>query len=359
MNRSPCRGTDLYGARRYDRAMQDGDLRRLGEFGWIELLRRSAGEPRGWLRGIGDDAAVLRPRRGCDLVATVDALVEDVHFRWSTTDARSLGHKALAVNLSDLAAMGARPLGFLLSLTVPGGAASERLRALTRGLLEAARAARCPLVGGDTTAGPAWMLSITALGEVRRGRALLRSGARVGDRILVTGELGGAALGLALLEAGRGRSAGARAHVRRQLRPAARLDAAARLGRSGFVTAAIDLSDGLAQDLGHVLRASRVGAVVDVDRVPLARGLGALCARHGLDPLELALAGGEDYELLFCVSPRAPAPAVLARRLECPVSEIGVIAPGRGLRLTQGGAPFARLLRGFDHFKPSRRRSDK
>jgi thiamine-monophosphate kinase len=339
--------------------MQDWDLRRAGEFGLIELLRRGAGEPRGWLRGIGDDAAVLRPRRGRDLVTSVDALVEDVHFRWSTTDARSLGHKALAVNLSDLAAMGARPLGFLLSLTVPGDAGAEQLRGLSRGLLDAARAAECPLVGGDTTAGPVWMLSITALGEVRRGRALLRSGARAGDRILVTGELGGAALGLALLESGRARSAAARAHVRRQLRPVARLDAAARLAASRFVTAAIDVSDGLVQDLGHVLRASGVGGVVDVDRVPLARGLGALCARQGLDPLELALAGGEDYELLFCVSPRAPAPDVLARRLACRVSEIGVIAPGRGLRMMQGRARFQRPLRGFDHFKPSRPRSDK
>ncbi len=339
--------------------MTDWDLRRLGEFGLIERLRRGAGEPRGWQRGIGDDAAVLRPRAGCDLVTTVDALVEDVHFRWSTTDARSLGHKALAVNLSDIAAMGARPRGFLLSLCLPADAKAEQLRGLARGLFAEARAASCPLVGGDTTAGPVWTLSITALGEVRRGGALLRSGARPGDRILVTGELGGAALGLELLESGRGRSRDARAHVRRQLRPVARLRAGARLGASGFVSAAIDVSDGLVQDLGHVLRASGVGAVVDVERLPLPRGLRALCARRGLDPLELALAGGEDYELLFCVSPRAPAPDVLARRLECRVTEIGVIAPGRALRLTHGDEAFPRLLRGFDHFKPSRRRSEK
>jgi thiamine-monophosphate kinase len=108
-----------------------------------------------------------------------------------------------------------------------------------------------------------------------------------------------------------------------------------------------------------VLEASGVGAVVDVERIPLARGLRALCARHGLDPLQLALAGGEDYELLFCVSSRAPSPDLLARRLECRVSEIGVVAPGGGLRLMQGNALFPRLLRGFDHFKPSRRPSDK
>jgi thiamine-monophosphate kinase len=335
------------------------DLRRGGEFGLIDVLRRGAGVARGWRLGIGDDAAVLHPRRGHDLVTSVDALVEDVHFRWSTTDARSLGRKALAVNLSDIAAMGARPLGFLLSLTLPRDARPAQLRGLAAGLFAEARAVGCPLVGGDTTSGPVWMLSITAFGEVRSGRALRRDGARVGDRICVTGQLGGAALGFALLEAGRGKRAESRAWVRRQLRPVARLRAGARLSASPFAHAAIDVSDGLAQDLGHVLRASGVGAVVDVARLPMPRGLREAAAGRGHDPLELALAGGEDYELLFCVSSRAPAPDVLARRLECRVTEIGVVVPGRELRLVHEGAPLSRASRGFDHFKTSQRRSDK
>ena len=227
------------------------DLSTLGEFGLIGAIRRRArNDSRDWLRGIGDDAAILRPRAGNDLVVTSDALVEGVHFRWSTTDERSLAAKALAVNLSDLGAMGARPLGFLLNLALPGAAPPARLEGFVAGLLAEARRTKCPLVGGDTVAGPVWMISIAALGEVRRGRALLRSGARRGDRVLVTGYLGGSALGLRLLESTRSDLPEAHPFVRRQIRPRPPHEVGARLARTGLVTAAIDLSDGLVQDLG-------------------------------------------------------------------------------------------------------------
>ncbi|MEE9281353.1 MAG: thiamine-phosphate kinase [Myxococcota bacterium] len=335
------------------------DLEALGEFGLIGTLRRRAREPGGaWIRAIGDDAAVLRPPRGKDLVWTVDALVEDVHFRWDTTDARSLGHKALAVNLSDLNAMGADPLGFLLTLAVPGGTEPARLDGFLRGLLAEARTHGCPLVGGDTVSAPLWSLSLSAVGSVPRGRALRRGGARAGDRVMVTGSLGGAALGLELLEAGRGSEPGERAFARRQLRPRPPLQVGPRLARAGLATAAVDLSDGLQRDLGHILEESGLGGELWLDALPLPRGLVEKSAELGLDPDWLAVAGGEDYELLFAVGSSAPRAGVLARRLGCRVTEVGVLRRGRGLRLTRAGAGVQGALSGYEHFKTPGKRSE-
>lgn len=325
-----------------------------GEFGLIGAIRRAArgAGGAGWRVGIGDDAAILRAPAGRELVATVDALIEDVHFRWSTTDARSLGHKTLAVNLSDLGAMGARPAGCLLVLGVPRGERGPRLAGFFGGLLGLARASRCPLVGGDTVSAPVWTLSLTALGTVARGRALLRSGARPGDRIFVTGALGAAALGLALLEAGRGARAASRAFARRQLAPDPPWRLGAALAARRDVTAAIDVSDGLLQDLGHVARESGVAAEVELERVPRARGLDAGARALGLDPDRLVLAGGEDYELLFCARPSAPSAAALSRRYGVRVSEIGSVRRGRGVRLLARGIPQQIPGHGWDHFKP-------
>ncbi len=336
------------------------DLRTLGELGLTEALRRRARQARGvWLLGIGDDAAVLRPRAGYDLVLTTDTLVENVHFRWSTTDARSLGRKLLAVNLSDLGAMGARPLGFLLDLALPPDASAAAIDGMLRGLLTQAHAARCPLVGGDSVKGPAWVLSVTALGEVPSGSALRRAGARPGERLLVTGTLGGAALGLALLERGQASTRGARPFVRRQLCPRPPFEAGARLRRTRFATAAIDLSDGLAGDLAHLMRASGVAADVHLERLPLPRGMHMQCKRLGLRAEELALHGGEDYELLFCVGSQAPSAGVFTRRLGCRVTELGVIRAGRGARYLRDGSAVPVAARGFDHFKPVSSSSEK
>jgi thiamine-monophosphate kinase len=337
------------------------DLGQLGELGLIEAVRRRARGARaaGWLEGIGDDAAVLRPRAGCDLVATSDALVEDVHFRWRTTDAVSLGRKALAVNLSDLGAMGARPLGFLLAWGLPESARPDALDGVLAGLLAQARAARCPLVGGDTVRAPVWMLTITALGEVPRGRALLRSAARPGDRILVSGDLGGSALGFHALESGAAERPELAPFAARHLRPAPPWRSGPLLARTRQVHAAIDLSDGLLRDLGHVASASGVRLRVDVDRLPLARGLRSAAAGLGLDPVSLALAGGEDYQLALCVAARAPATSVLARRARCRLTEIGVVERGRGLIFERAGARFEPASHPFEHFKPVSDRSEK
>jgi thiamine-monophosphate kinase len=338
------------------------DLEALGEFGLIEAIRRRAGSVRRpWLLGIGDDAALLRPRAGTDLAWTHDALIEAVHFRWDTTDAASLGRKALAVNLSDLGASGARPLGFLLSLGLPQQARPAQIDGFLGGLLAEARAADCPLVGGDTVAAPVWTLGISAVGELARGRALRRGGARAGDRLLVTGTLGGAALGLALLESGAGGLPGAAAFVRRQQRPRPPWRAGPLLARRGPVsaTAAIDLSDGLAADLGQLARASGLAAEVWVERLPRARGYAALCHGRGQDPEALALSGGEDYELLFSVASSAPAAGVFQKRLGCRTTEIGVLRSGRGVRWLRHGVRLPDPAGGFEHFKTSRAPSDK
>ena len=329
------------------------DLAAIGELGLIGAIRRRAGSRGGaWRVAIGDDAAVLRPRPGTDVVATTDALVEGVHFRFETTDARSLGHKALAVNLSDLGAMGARPTGCLLALALPPAADPRKIEGVVAGLLAEARAAGCPLVGGDTVASPAWTLVVTAFGEVPAGRALGRGGARPGDRVLVTGELGGSAMGLRLLQGAAPATPRNRALVRRHRRPRPPYAVGPRLARRSFVTAAIDLSDGLSRDAGHVARESGVRLDVHLARLPLARGLRAAARELGLDPLALALHGGEDYELLFCVRPGAPSAAALGRQLGVRLTEVGGVARGRGVR-TLAASGEARVVRGqgFDHFK--------
>ena len=329
------------------------DLRSLGEFGLIEAIRRRARvDRRVWRLGIGDDAAVLRARPREELVFTTDALVEDVHFRWRTSDARSLGGKSLAVNLSDIAAMGAKPLGCLLTLGVPESVAPDRLTGFIDGLLRRARASHCPLVGGDTVRAPLWLISVAVVGAVSSGRALTRSGARAGDRLFVTGELGGAAAGLALLEGPGAATPAERRLARRQLCPDPPVAAGPVLANARLARAAIDVSDGLAQDLGHVARESGLSAHVAVERVPLARGLATAAAKLGLDPLALALAGGEDYELLFSAPRNAPSAEEYTRRLGCRVTEIGVLARGRGVHFTRAGRRYEPATAGFQHFKP-------
>lgn len=305
-------------------------LRDLGEFGLIERIERAASR-RGavggaWVLGIGDDAAVLRPRRGEDLVVTTDALVEDVHFRWRNQSARAVGRRALAVNLSDLAAMGARPLGCTLSLVAPPSFRVRTLDAVVGGLLDEARVHGCPLVGGNVAAGRELSLGLTALGAVARGRALTRRGTRGGDRILVTGVLGAAAL-----ERARAERAGGR--IRRVPEP--RLRAGRALARMPGVGGVIDVSDGLHADLAHLLAGAALEAQLEPDRIPRPRGFGVGCARLGLDPDEL-LAAGEDYELLFTLRRRTPSVAQLSRRLGVPVSEIGRVVRAAGGRRPTG-----------------------
>lgn len=313
----------------------------LGEFALIDRVRRIAGEaPPGRVPlGIGDDAALVRVRPGEDVVVTTDAFVEGVHFRFATHAPAGIGRRALAATLSDLAAMGARPLCCVLAFAAPPALPLRAADGIARGLAAGARAWDSPLAGGNVTRASETSLALTALGAVRRGRALRRDAGRPGDGLFVTGVLGTAALARVRAE----REGGP---VRRIPEP--RLAAGRALARLPDRGACIDVSDGLAADLAHLARASGVGAEIDPDLLPLARGLRRAGGRLGLDPLDLALYGGEDYELLFSARGRHADARRLARRLGVPVTRIGRLTRRRGLRDARAGGRLA--ARGWRHF---------
>lgn len=328
-------------------------VRELGEFGLLDALGVAGGRlPAGWL-GPGDDAAVLPPP-GLPLLFTSDLLAEGVHFRRSTTSPRDLGWKALAVNVSDVAAMGGRPLGWTVSLACPGDLDEVWLQELYAGFREASEAFGCPLVGGDTSGAPLVFLSVALLGVAPAAGAVRRDGARTGDDLYVSGALGESALGLHLLERGADAGTPARAAlVRRHRRPAPRCALGAALGAAGLASALIDVSDGLVQDLGHVLRRSGAGALLDADALPLSAALRQVAGELGLDAAALALGGGEDYELLFAASPeRAAEVEAAAAATGTPVARVGRVDAEPGLRLVRGGAPWAGpAASGWDHFR--------
>lgn len=315
----------------------------LGEF---DLIDRFFTRPaRRAVRGVGDDCAVLAPTPGHHWAVSTDALVEGRHFL-STVAPEALGHKALAVNLSDLAACGATPVAFTLALTLPR-VDEDFLSGFSTGLFALAEAHGIELVGGDTTAGPL-NVCITVMGEVPAGQALLRSGARAGDALWVSGRLGDARLALEVFRGTVALPGEAFAVVRVAMeRPQPRVA----LGQAlrGLATAAIDLSDGLAGDLGHVLRASRVGCTLDVDAVPRSEVLAA-CAPHWQHTC--VLTGGDDYELLFA-APDGADDAVRAAGAAAgvAVTRIGRLEAEPGLRLVDAaGRPVAMPGRSFDHF---------
>lgn len=337
-----------------------------GEFVWIEALRRrvaagaaatvgeaehrpcvrterAAGKPeapdvvRGTVRvGIGDDAAVLSVPEGHELLLTTDLLVEGVHFERAGLRPESLGWKALAVSVSDIAAMGGRSAHAVVSVALRDGESDAFADGLLAGLLECAARYGVAIVGGDTTASPGPVVVNVALtGFVPAGRAVLRSGARPGDLLCVTGALGGSILG-------------------RHLRVVPRQDEALLLVQGCEVHAMIDLSDGLSSDLGHLLDESRVGAEIWDDRIPVHDDARALAARDGRPALDHALDDGEDYELLFAVEEG------VARRLAgeglggTRVTPVGrVVPPGRYVRLPHEGSDAARPVerRGYDAFR--------
>jgi thiamine-monophosphate kinase len=319
----------------------------LFEFALIERFFSACGAPRpDCALGVGDDAALLRIPPGQQLAVTQDTLVEGVHF-FTGTDPAGLGHKALAVNLSDLAAMGAEPAWVTLALTLPT-ADPAWLGAFAAGFCALAQATGVQLVGGDTTRGPL-ALSVTALGLLPGEQALRRSGARPGDLIYVSGTLGDAGLALELL--GKDPLAPLPRALRERLeRPSARLA----LGRAlrPLASAAIDVSDGLAADLGHILEGSGMGAVVRLADLPLSAFLDAHLAQGG-DPL-LPLTAGDDYELCFTLPPgRRPDLEALSPQLDCPVTCIGQIETAPGLRvLGRDGRSLALALAqgGYEHF---------
>jgi thiamine-monophosphate kinase len=297
--------------------------------------------------GVGDDCALLAPAPGCQLAVSTDLLVEGRHFL-STVIPQRLGHKSLAVNLSDLAACGARPLAFTLSLAMPRADAGF-IAGFAEGLWALADAHDCDLVGGDTSAGPL-TISITVFGEVPTGQALLRDGARDGDDLWVSGTLGDARLALEIF---RGHVAAPPGEAFERLRRAMEQPqprVALGIALRGQASSAIDVSDGLAGDLGHLLRCSGVGARLELASIPRSADLAACpdTLQH-----ECLLHGGDDYELLFTAPPaRRAGVQQAAREAGVPVTRIGRIEAAPGLRLVDAGGHIVSFVaQAFDHFR--------
>ena len=313
------------------------------EFDLIHALhRRHSRRTPSVIRGIGDDAAVITSRAGQWTVLTTDLLTEGVHFDLRTATMADIGFRAAAANLSDIAAMGGAPQYLLAALAIPRTGSSRQVHQLYRGMMAACRPHHVRLIGGDTSASRSeWFLSLTLIGMVPPRKALFRSGARIGDSLYVTGTIGDALAGLKLLNEPPPRAnhhprtaAFSTRHrqflIGRHLRPTARVAEGRWLSTHRFATSAIDISDGLSGDLRHICEESYVGMELDLSALPLSTACRAYAASRKLDPVDLALTGGEDYELLFTVSPRQ------RRRLEQSAVEqgfsltcIGTIHPHR------------------------------
>jgi len=326
----------------------------LGEFGLIDKIRKSSAcSSPAVVVGIGDDAAVIKMAASSVLLATTDMLIEHVHFDLSLTDFPSLGWKSAAVNLSDIAAMGGIPRFCLSSLAIPSGISVEAVKGFYRGFSSLLRAHNTMLVGGDTSSSKSgFVVSVSVLGETKRGMAVYRSGAKYGDSVFVTGTLGDSGAGLEILKSGhRGQRAGVRNLIKKHNRPVPRIEWGRQIALAKCASAMIDISDGLSSDLSHICDASGVGAVLFSDKIPLSTSLlkSATCLEK--KPLHYALSGGEDYELLFTVPPSR---MNKLKSLRIPITEIGRITKGNGLFLVNAEGRKALLKpTGYNHFKGS------
>lgn len=301
----------------------------LGEFPLIDRIVRQLGPGDDRIvLGAGDDTAAVYPTPGSLLLATCDSLVEDRHFVLGRIQPEQLGRRLAAVNLSDIAAMGGEPRWALASFLLPAASEVSFVEAVCRGLVEELARFGARVVGGNLTGGEQLALDLTLLGEVAPLAMLRRTGARPGDAILVTGDLGAAAAGRIALDRGLEGPEAAAVAVR-QLTPEPRVAAGQRIAAAGSAHAMIDVSDGLAQDLGHLCDAGHVDLVVQASALPIASATRAVAAISGLDPLRLALAGGEDYELICCVAPEAAAQL------------ISMVQHSAGVRLTRIGTVLA------------------
>jgi thiamine-monophosphate kinase len=327
----------------------------------IRLIRRIAERSRSERVeiGIGDDTAVLLTQPGARLLATTDVLVEDVHFRRAWASPFDIGWKAMAVNLSDIAGKGGRPLWALVGLALSAPAAWEDVEALYEGMRQAAAPHGVAIVGGDTSTSPdAWFVNVTLLGE-HVGSPRLRSGAKPGDAVAVTGTLGRSAAGLAALEAGRSPLAGApheaiEAVTSSHLRPRARVAEGQWLDTAGGVHAMMDCSDGLATDLGHICRASGVGARVALERLPVDPAAREVALVLGADPLSWATSGGEDFELLLTCDPASVEGLRdgLRRATGVALTVVGEIeALAAGLTFRDAAGKTVAVEPGYEHFR--------
>lgn len=332
----------------------------MNELQIIDYIAAQAGPANAQLiKGIGDDCAVIRKDGSRVWLLTMDTLIESVHFDSSFHPPEKLGRKAVAVNVSDVGAMGGQPVFVLLSAGLPHGFDEAWLQAFTRGLTDACRAYGCCLIGGDTVASPGGLtFTLTVIGEAEADQVVYRSGARPGDTVWVSGVLGWAAAGLELLSAGLAPDDRAFDPFReKHLNPQARVALGRHLAASGLVHAMMDLSDGLATDLAHLCQQSAVGARLHAQDLPGVEALAAAAGLTGSDPLRWAISGGEDYELLFTASPEDGDHLVgIARQCGQTICPVGTIGAGTGVTLIQkrsDGTSSERAVafQGFDHFR--------
>jgi thiamine-monophosphate kinase len=328
-------------------------LSKLGEFGLIDRIKTEAGTGPGILQGIGDDCAVLELPEGHDLLTTKDLLIENIHFRLDWSNLKKLGRKSVAVNVSDIAAMGGRPRHLYIGLGIPASMPASGIQSFLDGFLEAASEYGATLVGGDTCRSPGHLLvSVTAEGSAPKAEIIRRDGAMSGDAIYVSGTLGDSALALRHLIAGTSPDPFL---AERHHNPSARVTLGRALAHQGLATAMIDLSDGLLADLGHILKASALGAHVNKFQIPLSVPFQRALAE---DPtlLDLSLTGGEDYELLFTAAPQQEnAIRAMANELSIPLTRIGTVnLQTTGLRIRKrAGQTHALQAKGFNHFTSS------
>lgn len=328
----------------------------LGEFGFINRIARHYPTKRSSvLKGIGDDAAVLALSGNSVMLLSTDQLIEGYHFRLDMTDGWELGWKALAVNLSDIAAMGGVPIGYTVSLGIPTEKTTVAfLDDFYEGATSLGSTFDMDLLGGDTSQGGERLtISVSIVGEAPKDEVVYRDGGKEGDLVYVTGFLGDAALGLALLERGINRT-NMENLLKRYQCPAPRVREGRLLAERRIPKAMIDVSDGLLADFHHILRQSGTGGEIELPLIPLSSGLKEKATRYGLDPLKLALGGGDDYELLFCVSPdKIEAVDQLREELSCPVTRIGKLSGEIDGIMVKDNKGWTRHVQpcGYDHFK--------
>jgi len=323
----------------------------------IARIQTCLPSPPPWLTvGIGDDAAVVEPERNRLEVLTVDTLVEGVHFDRAFVPAEAIGHRALAVNLSDLAAMGAAPRLALLAMALPPSLPLVEFDAIVSGFAALASQHRLHLAGGNLTKSPGpLMIDVTVSGSVKRRQVLTRAGARPGDELYVSGTIGGARAGLLLFKSATTEDTdtnGGHSFLKgRYLRPDPRVRLGVWLGRNRTATACIDLSDGLTDGVHRIADASGVGITVDADALPMDERARAVFERRGDTAVDEALAGGDDYELLFTVKRRRQRSVLAAARHSgVPLTRIGVCTDGRAVVLRRAGIEMPLPLAGYDHF---------
>ncbi|MGD9386199.1 MAG: thiamine-phosphate kinase [Thioalkalispiraceae bacterium] len=321
------------------------------EFDIIKTYFSNIGKAQDWLvTGVGDDAAILNPNPNEHLLVAIDTLNEGVHFLADTSPA-DIGYKALAVNISDIAAMGGQPLWFTMSLSLPLNIEARWLESFSSGLKELASEYGLNLIGGDTTRG-ALSVTIQIGGAVPQGEALSRTGAQPGDDIFVTGTMGDAAAGLMVLQENRDHySSDEKLLFERLHRPTPRVDIGLALRR--LATACIDISDGLTADLGHILETGRFGAEIDKELIPLSEPL-QQCGLGLETQYKLAMHGGDDYELCF-TTPETERSRVdaISEETGCPITRIGKIIDQQGLFMVSDGQQTTLAKKGFDHFLSS------